>query len=139
MPEVNTEAYLRKVYSSVYQSTLNGFIADRLNYINSIGPIEYTVYEKQNDGSLKSIDSTTQNKITIITKESGNHTYVVKTSYRNFKSNASDGKEVTINVNIENSIAPKPNDNDDDDDTDSTNSNSNNDNSNTNTLKPNRH
>ena len=134
-PEINTEAYLRKAFSSVYQSTLDGFIGSRLGYINGVmGPIGYIISEKQADGSLKTIDFTTQNKFTIVPNESGTHTYVVKASYRNFRNNASNGKEVTINVSIKDPIIPDPDEEDDDENDDDSNNNNN-----SNNNKPNRH
>ena len=132
-PEVNTEAYLRKAYSSVYQSTLDGFIGSRLAYINdSMGGLGYIIFEKQSDGSLKYFDFTTQNKYTIIPDKSGSHTYVVKSAYNNFRSNASNGKEVTISVKTKDPVIPDPDDDDDDDDDDNNNTSNSNNNSNNN-------
>ena len=126
-PEVNTEAYLRKTFSSVYHSTLDAFIHDRLSYINNqMGAIGYVVFEKQSDGSLKRLEFTKQNKLTIIPSESKSYTYVVKSSYENFTSNASNGKEVTINVKTKDPIIPDPDDEDDDSNSNTNNSNSNN-------------
>ena len=137
-PEANTEAYLSKNFSSVYQSTLSGFIGERLGYINGVmGPIGYIVSEKQSDGSLKYIDFTTQNKLTVASSESGSHTYVVKAAYQNFRANASSGKEVTINVTAKEPIVPEPDEDEDEDDSSS--NNNSNSNSNNNSNKPNRH
>ena len=138
-PEANTEAYLRKTFSSVYQSTLEGFIQSRLGYINgSMGRIGYIVYEKQADGSLRQIDFTTQEKFTVNPSDSGTYTYVVKTAYQNFRSNASDGKSVSITVSAKSPIIPTDDDDDDDDDNETnTNTNTNTDtNSNSNKPRP---
>ena len=136
-PEINTEAYLRKTFSSVYQSTLDGFIASRLAYINgSMGGIGYLVYEKESNGNLKQIDFTTQTRYTVVPSESGSHTYVIKASYNNFRNNMSNGKEVTINVNVKDPIVPDP---DDEKEEEEENDNNTNSNSNNNSNKPNRH
>ena len=101
-PEVNTEAYLRKAFSSVYQSTMDGFIANRLSYINgTMGGLGYTIYEKEADGNEKLIDFTTLETFTIVPTESGSHTYVVKSAYKNFRSNESSGKSISVSIDIE--------------------------------------
>lgn len=127
IPEINTEAYLRKAFSSVYQSTLNGFIANRLGYINnSMGGLGYAIYEKEDDGNEKLIDFTTQETYTIIPTESGTHTYVVKSSYQNFRSNASAGKSISVAVDVKEPETPsEPEEDDGNDDNTNLNDNSN--------------
>jgi len=101
-PRINTESYLRQYYGSIFlnESTLNTFIANRLAYINNnMGVLGYNVYEKSNDG-LKLLGFTAENNYKITPTSTGNHTYIVKTSYSLFTSNMSDGKSVTVNFDI---------------------------------------
>ena len=134
-PEVNTENYLRTEFSKVFESTLNGFIQNRLAYINgTMGRIGYVIFEKEVDGNLKQIAFTTQEKYTIVPNKSGEHTYVVKASYENFRDNMSSGKNISISVNKKDPIIPDEDEDEDEDDT--TNNSSNNNNSNNSNSRP---
>ena len=93
---------------------------------------------KQSDGSLRQIDFTSQEKYTINPPESGNYTYVVKAAYRNFRSNASDGKSISINVNAKSTIIPTEDDEENTDDTNTDNDTNTNTNTNTNNNSNNK-
>ena len=112
-PEINSESYLRNIYSKVFTSSgyLNSFIGSRLAYNqNTLGRFGYRVYEKKSDGTLQLLGFTENNKYTYALGKqntSGTMTFVVRTSYSEFTDNMSDGKSVNINVKIE---KEKPND-----------------------------
>ena len=111
-PEMNDKDYLKKYYSSVFETTtsLNEFIDARLNYNkNNLGTLGYNVYLKDSSGSLELLDFVSSNKYEIDIETSGEYTFVVKTTYSIFKSNMSDGKTITIKVTIDSPIVP-PND-----------------------------
>lgn len=112
-PEINTESYLKKYYSSVFenQNYLNSFVSSRLNYNNSnIGNLGYNVYLKDSSGNLKLLDYISTNKYTTTLDTSGEYTFVIKTAYSVFKSNMSDGVSVNINVTATSPIIPEPDD-----------------------------
>ena len=108
-PKINTEEYLKKYYSTVFQKneSLNDFISMRLDYNkNSLGTLGYNIYLKDNDGDLELQEFTNSNKYTLEVNDSGKYTFVIKTTYSTFKSNMSDGKEITIDVSIKSPIIP---------------------------------
>lgn len=110
-PPINTESYLRQQFSSVFETEayLVDYIHNRINFNNNnIGNIGYNVYQKDSEGNLKLLDYVTTNKYEITLKESGEYTYVIKTSYSIFKANMSDGKSVKVKATINNTIIPTP-------------------------------
>ena len=123
-PEINTEAYLKKYYDTVFENDnyLNSYVSSRLNYNKkNIGTLGYNVYLKDSDGNLKLLDFVTTNEYKFEAEESGEYTFVVKTVYSIFKSNMSDGKTITANVTVNSPIIPSD-DNNSDSSTDSANS-----------------
>lgn len=118
-PEVNTESYLKKYFSSVFQNEgyLNSFVSDRLGYNAAhIGNLGYNVYLKDSSGKLTLLDFVTTNKYETKMDKSGEYTFVVKTSYSIFKSNMSDGKTISTKVNVSNPLIPDPSEDDKKDD-----------------------
>lgn len=114
-PEINTEEYLRKYLSSVFtnNSYLNAEVQKRLSYNDSnIGDIGYYVYLKNSDGTLKQLDYIGTNNYKTTVDKDGTYTFVVKTAYSIFKSNMSDGKEVSVKVTIPKKEEPKIDDKD---------------------------
>lgn len=108
-PEINTESYLKKYYSSVFENTsyLDSFVANRLSYNKSyIGSFGYNVYIKLDDGSLKLLDFVGTNKYEITMDTSGEYTFIVKSAYSIFKNNMSDGKSVDAKVEVKSPIIP---------------------------------
>lgn len=108
-PEINTESYLKKYYSTVFENEgyLNSFVSSRLSYNKSyIGDIGYNVYLKDSSGSLKLLDYVTTNKYEYEPEVSGDYTFVVKTAYSIFKANMSDGKTTTATIKIDSPLLP---------------------------------
>lgn len=111
-PDHLTEEGLKKYFSqSVFGNSTSQFLQERLSYNNdTLGGLGFGIYLKTND-SLKLISFTTENSYLYNANSSGNQTIVVKTEYRNFKNNASDGATIQITSN-------NYTNNNDDDDTD---------------------
>ena len=108
MPKEWTESYLKEVYSNVFSNTeyLGYMVNGTLNYAtNNIGVIGYNVYEKDETGKETLLGFVTNNKFVTEPKTSGDHTYVVRTSYSIFKNNESDGISTKIKVNV---VLPDP-------------------------------
>ena len=96
-PEINTDAYLKNYFKDTFKNSeyLNSFVAGRLNYINTtMGSYGYNVYKQ--DGTF--LGFTNQTTFTT-SATNGNHSYVVKTAYSNFRSTESAGKSVSVTVN----------------------------------------
>ena len=96
--EEKIKAYYRPVYSN--DEYLNAKVKERLNYNEkNIGTIVYDVYYKDENGELQLVDTTDETKIEINIKGIGKPTtYVVKAAYSIFKTNASDGEELTVDL-----------------------------------------
>ena len=62
-----------------------------------MGSFGYSIYKKESTGSLTYLGFTNQTTYNV-NANNGSNTYVVKTSYSNFKSTESNGKSVTVNV-----------------------------------------
>ena len=96
-PKITTEKYLKEYFSqSVFGNSGTAMLNERLNYNNNtLGGLGYGIYLKTgNDLSL--IDFTTENSYIY---KGTNGTLVIKTEYKNFKNNASDGTTVKITSN----------------------------------------
>ncbi len=90
------ESLSRKAFTN--ESYRLSYVSSKKNYISkSIGNLAYSVYRKNADGTLTLIQTTTSNSLSINISSTANPiTYVVKTNYTIFKSNASSGSEVTV-------------------------------------------
>lgn len=109
-PQINNQEYLKELYSPLFKTDkyLNSFIDSRLSYINNkMGTIGYNIYSKDSNGNLTLLDFVTTNEYQMPIDVSGKYTYVIKTAYSIFKSNMSDGKEITIDITISSPIIPE--------------------------------
>ena len=87
-------------YGQTYATLVEKYYNKRLEYnTTNIGTVQYHVYLKNSDGSLKSLGTTAGNSYTYTTYDPNNTTFVVKTEYTIFKANASSGVSTTINTN----------------------------------------
>lgn len=114
VPKINTESYLRSYFKDTFRTNeyLNSFISNRMNYINNtMGQFGYQIY-RQDGTALTYLGFTDQTSFTT-NASGGSVTFIVKTAYSKFGSNASNGKSVTLTVNGSSF------DNDDEDDEDS--------------------
>ena len=64
-----------------------------------LGSLTYDIYSKDSAGNLSYIGTTADTKYNFTVRSSSPSTYIVKSSYTNFKSNASDGVSVNIQTN----------------------------------------
>lgn len=102
LPKAIDEEYLKTQYYKLYKDakTANNTLYDRYQYNkNKIGTVTYDIYEKDSDGNLKFIDTTSENSIEIESL-GGDLTYVVKSSYTIFKDNASSGASVSVTATL---------------------------------------
>lgn len=86
--------YFKTLYSDkIYETKYNERIAANTN---EMGTIIYNVYIKDSEGGMTFLGSTDTNSYTYKIKESGDLTFVVKTSYTKFLDNASDGATLEL-------------------------------------------
>lgn len=93
--------YLNKYFESLYSDTTHRQKAlnNRLSYnSNNIGSLVYNIYLKDINGNLELLGTTENNTFNYRAEDSGSYTFVVKSSYTIFKTNMSDGIEVTIEL-----------------------------------------
>ena len=111
-PDFIDSNYLTQLYTKLYtdENTRQKQLNNHLDYNNkNIGTIVYDVYIKDNNGNLKLI--TTTSNTSFIYPVTETTTFVVKTSYSIFKSNASSGAEFTIENNSASIISSQLNGN----------------------------
>ena len=69
----------------------------RINYNNNtLGGIGFGIYVKNNSGSLERIAFTTDNEYVYVPSDAGTSHVIVKAEYKSFKSNASNGTEISV-------------------------------------------
>jgi penicillin-binding protein 1A len=94
-PELADDKYLQKYYGQVF--TKPNWISSAVSsHLAQTGALGYDIYEKNENGSYSLIGSTTSSSYTFDAEERGEHTYVVRTAYGNYKANQSAG--VSTNV-----------------------------------------
>ena len=99
-PDALNSSYLNSLYSSTCKNV--GACVNSILSANKsmLGDLVYQVYLKNSDGSLKLLQNTGDNKVTIsLPSNIGNSaTFVVKSSYTNFSAAASNGVEVKVDL-----------------------------------------
>jgi len=92
-PEVISEDYLETYFSqSIFGNGTSKLLAERLSYNkDTLGGFGYGIYQKGEDGELDQIGFTTSNNFNFKTETTGSITLVVKSQYKSFTVNASDG------------------------------------------------
>ena len=110
-PEVVTEEYLKKYFSqSVFGNSTDHFVQERIAYNkDTLGGLGYGIYLKTSTGETKKIAFTPDKSYTYTSNVSGNVTFIVKTEYGKFGSNASNG--VSVNATVT-GVAPVEDDTD---------------------------
>ena len=98
-PKVLTKSYLEKYFSnSTFGNSKDSLVNSRMKYNqNTLGEIGFAIYKQNDNGSLTLVDFVKDNKYTY--KGYGNTTLIIKAEHSNFKSNASNGIKVTLNLN----------------------------------------
>lgn len=97
-PDNANDTYLKNYYNqSVFGNQKDHYLNKRKeDDLNRLGTIGFGIYKESSNGSLSLIDFVTTNKYTYTGY--GNTTLVIKAEYQKFKSNASDGVSVSINL-----------------------------------------
>lgn len=102
VPNVLSYDYLKNYFSqSVFGNSTDVFARERELYNSStLGGYGFSIYRKNSDGGLTYLDYTTDSEYTYVVPSgtNGSITFVVKAEYNKFKSNASDGNEVTVTI-----------------------------------------
>jgi len=77
------------------------YVNSRLSYNNNVlGSLGYDIYIKNSSGNLTYVGTSTKNSFAYTVSSTAQPiTFVIKTAYSKFKSNASTGVEVTVNFN----------------------------------------
>lgn len=101
VPEaINDEAitaWARSLASS--ENGINELINNRKNANSAeLGTVVYQVYSKDNNGELTLLKTTDQTTVDITINSKSPTSYVVKTTYTNFKANMSSGSETKISL-----------------------------------------
>ena len=112
-PDAINNTLLQEHFNKYYDNVANKYYEKRLIYNNTyIGNVEYNIYSKNPDGTLKYLNKTQTNHIDIEQTDNNNQVFIVKASYSIFKSNESNGLEIPVKIShdpIEDIIHPHPN------------------------------
>jgi len=97
-PKVLTKEYLTNYFNkSVFGNSKNKMVEQRLYYNeHGLGEVGFAIYKQAENGSLTLIDFVKDNKYTYTGY--GNTTLVIKAEHSKFKSNASSGIKITLNL-----------------------------------------
>ena len=101
-PNVLDATYLSEYFNnSVYGKEQAKYLTARNDYnANTLGGNGFAIYVKSNTGTLEYIDFVTENEYTYIPTTPGEITLVIRAEYKNFKANASNDTEITIESDI---------------------------------------
>lgn len=109
-PEAISSDYLQNYFNENFDKYASKYYEKRVSYNNgAIGSIGYQVYEKKGS-ELVSLGRTDTNSFTYPIS-SGTHTFVIKSAYSIFKSNMSDGLEITVTGNVDSNVGDMINNN----------------------------
>lgn len=95
-----SDSYLKNYYSNaIWGKSGNRLMDERKAYnAGTLGSFGFGIYIEDSNGQQKEVGFTTNKNYTYTGNVSGNVTFVVKTEYQNFKSNASTPTSVKANV-----------------------------------------
>ena len=97
-PRVLTKEYLTEYFNkSVFGNSKEAMVNKRIEYNNNtLGEVGFAIYKQDESGSLTLIDYVKDKKYTYTGY--GNTTLVIKAEHSKFKSNASDGIKIPLNL-----------------------------------------
>ena len=99
-PNAISEKYLNSYFNENYGQFASMYLNKRKEYIaGNIGEIGYRVYLRDNLGNEQYLGFTTNTYYNYTPTHSGNHTFVVRSSYSIFTSNVSRGLTITVKSN----------------------------------------
>ena len=91
--------YYKKTYDHSYQLFENEYMRIYESYnTSSLGTFGYQIYLKDEQGNLTSLGWTQDNNYKYTAPSSGEYTFVVKSAYSIFKTNASNGIEIEATI-----------------------------------------
>ena len=92
-------SYFKTTYDHSYSLFANEYMRIYESYnTSSLGTFGYQVYLKDENGNLTSLGWTQNTSYTYTAPSSGDYTFVVKSAYSIFKTNASDGIEIEATI-----------------------------------------
>ncbi len=104
-PDAINTSYLQEHFNTYYGNQASKYYEQRISYNNSnIGKLEYKIYKKNSDGTLTLVGSTSNLNYTLKPTDTGEITYVIKSSYTIFTANMSDGLEIKVNLGMDSNI-----------------------------------
>ena len=111
-PKDYTSSYLQEYFNTYFDKSATKYYEDRIKYNNStIGSLGYSIYRNDN-GTLTYLGKTENTSYTIVNPLPGNYTYVIKSEFSIFKTNASNGLNIKTNTQgssqIIDIITPEP-------------------------------
>ncbi len=98
-PDPLSESFLRSSFQPLFTNKeyFEEFIQNRIKDDTAMfGNLGYRIYLKHDDGTIEGIGYTYGSTYSFTPPSSGTHTYIVKSEYDIFNSNASYGAEVTV-------------------------------------------
>ncbi|MCR5787874.1 MAG: penicillin-binding protein [Bacilli bacterium] len=105
-PEAIDINVLTEHFNKYYDNHAASYLEKRINYNNTVfGALGYQVSVKNADGSETLLGFTTNTSFTYNAPASADYTFIIRSSYANFKANMSSGQTVTAKVNTP---APQP-------------------------------
>lgn len=98
-PDAIDSVYLQNYFETNYSNWSAKYYQKRLDYNSAnIGTLQYEIFIKNSDGTLSSLGSTTATNFTTTLTNATSASYVVKSTYTIFKSNASSGTEINVKL-----------------------------------------
>ena len=89
--------YLQQYFNDNYGVFASKYYEKRISdNATSFGQLGYTIYQKNNDGTLKSLGWTSNSHFIQAVEPNKDYTFVIKASYELFKANESGGLEIKI-------------------------------------------
>lgn len=111
-PNAISESYLQKFFKDNYGQFADMYYKKRINYNEAnIGALGYRVYLETSTG-LQSLGYTVNPYFIYNAPSDGTYTFVIKSSYSKFESNASSGLRITVDINNGVPIIPNPDEGD---------------------------
>jgi tRNA uracil 4-sulfurtransferase len=97
-PSAIDSSYLEEYYKKAYGKNYERYLKHMTSYTkNILGNVGYQVYLKSSTGALQDLGFTEDTSFTYNMSGQTSYSFIVKSTYSNFKSNMSNG--ITINVN----------------------------------------
>lgn len=109
-PDAINPTYLQEHFNKYYDNHAAAYYEKRVSYNNStFGTLGYQVSLKNTDGSETTLGFTNGTSYTYTASgQQSDYTFIVRSSYSNFKCNMSSGQTVNVKVNINQTTPTQP-------------------------------